>query len=48
MTKERLKELLDNILGWGSEHDDEFMQCMVEASGMTKAEAKELEVEEWY
>ena len=48
MTKERLQKILNNILAWGNEHDDEFMQCMVEASGMTKEEAKELEVEEWY
>lgn len=47
MTKERLKELLDNILGWGSEHSDEFMQCMVSASGMTAEEAEQLECSEW-
>ena len=47
MSKERLKEILNNLLGWGSEHSDTFMESMVEASGMTKEEAKELDVEEW-
>lgn len=47
MSKERLEEILNNILGWGSEHSDEFMECMVSASGMTKEEAEELDVEEW-
>ena len=48
MEKERLQELLNNILGWGVEHDDEFMQCMVAASGMTIAEAREFEVVEFH
>lgn len=47
INEKRLRELLDNILSWGCEHDSEFMQCMVEASGMTKEEAKELDVEEY-
>ncbi len=47
INKKRLRKLLDNILAWGCEHDNEFMQCMIEASGMTKEEAKELEVEEF-
>ena len=31
MTKERLKEILNNILAWGQEHEDEFMECLVYA-----------------
>ena len=48
MEKERLEELLNNILAWGTMHDDEFIQCMVEASDMTIEEARELDVAEWH
>ena len=48
MEKERLKKLLDNILGWAADHDDEFMGCIVEASGMTLEEARELDVASYH
>ena len=48
MTKERLEQILSNILDWGVEHDNEFMEALVSASDMTLEEAKELEVEEYH
>lgn len=48
MTKERLEQILNNILDWGVEHDNEFMEALVSASDMTLEEAKELEVEEYH
>lgn len=45
MTKERLQEILDNILAWGGEHSKEFFDCMLYASGMTQEEMEELEIE---
>lgn len=48
MSKERLQELLDNILGWGVDHNEEFTRDLIYASGMTQEEAKELDVEEYW
>lgn len=48
MEKKRLEELLNNILGWASEHDDEFMKCVVKASQMTIEEARELDVASYH
>ena len=46
--KERLKEILNNILDWGVDHDDEFMECLVSAADLTLEEAEELEVAEYH
>ena len=46
--KARLEKILDNILAWGADHDDEFMQCLVRAAGLTLEEAEELAVEEYH
>ena len=42
MTKERLIEMLDGVLAWGADHDEEFRECLVDASGITEEEYKEL------
>lgn len=47
MTKERLEEVLQNIIDWGMEHDDEFMECLVDAMDLSNGEVKELELEEY-
>ena len=48
MEKTRLEEVLNNILGWAAEHNDEFMNCIVKASEMTLEEAKEFDVEKYH
>ncbi len=48
MNKTRLDAVLNNILGWAAEHNDEFMNCIVEASEMTLEEAKEFNVEKYH
>lgn len=47
MTKERLEEVLQNIIDWGMDHDDEFMECLVDAMDLNADEVKELELEEY-
>lgn len=48
MTNERLKEIVENLLDWGGDHDDEFLQCMIYASGMNKEECKEFGVDDLF
>ena len=48
MEKERLEQILNDIMAWGMDHDDEFMEALVYASGMTLEEAKELGVEDYH
>ena len=40
--KKRLEEIIYNILYWGGEHDDEFYDSLIYASGMTKKEANKV------
>ena len=47
MTKERLEEVLQNIIDWGMDHNDEFMECLVDAMDLSYDEVKELELEEY-
>jgi len=47
MTKERLEEVLQNIIEWGMDHDDEFMECLVYAMDLSDDEVKELELEDY-
>lgn len=42
MTKERLLEVLDGVLSWGNDHDEEFRECLIYAMGLTRDELKEL------
>lgn len=42
MTKERLIEMIDGVLAWGSDHDEEFRACLLYALGITDEEYKEL------
>lgn len=48
ISKARLEKILDNILAWGADHDDEFMQCLVSAADLTLEEAEKLMVEEYH
>lgn len=42
MTKERLIEMIDGVLAWGTDHDEEFRECLVNALDITEEEYKEL------
>ena len=42
MTKERLIEMIDNVLAWGSDHDEEFRGNLVDALDITEEEYREL------
>lgn len=42
MTKERLIEMIDSVLAWGTDHDEEFRSCLVDALDITDEEYKEL------
>ena len=42
MTKERLIEMIDGVLAWGADHDEEFRECLVNALDITEEEYKEL------
>lgn len=42
MTKERLIEMIDSVLAWGADHDDEFRCNLVNALDITEEEYKEL------
>ena len=42
MTKERLIEMIDNVLAWGADHDEEFRGDLVDALDITEEEYREL------
>lgn len=42
MTKERLEEMIDNVLAWGADHDEEFRGNLVNALDITEEEYREL------
>lgn len=44
MTKERLEEVLNNLIAWAVDHDEEFLDCFIYAAGFTDEEKKELEL----
>lgn len=47
MTKERLEEILNNVLDWGAEHEEEFRECLIDAMDLTEEEIKELRLEDY-
>jgi hypothetical protein len=47
MTKERLEEIINNVLDWGAEHEEEFRECLIDAMGLTEEEIKELRLEDY-
>lgn len=47
MTKDRYNEILENILGWGSEHEEEFRECLLNAMKLTDDEIKELRLTDY-
>ena len=47
MTKERLEEVLNNVIAWGGDHDEEFRGCLLYAMDLTDEEIKELELEDY-
>lgn len=42
MTKERLIEMIDNVLAWGIDHNEEFRSDLVNALEITEEEYQEL------
>lgn len=47
MTNERLKEIINNVLDWGAEHEEEFRECLINAMGLTEEEIKEFRLEDY-
>lgn len=47
ISKERLLEILDNILAWGNDHEEEFRECLLNAMDLTDDEIKELQLEDY-
>lgn len=45
MTKERLEEVLENLLWWGSEQDENFRSDMLYAMHLTDEEIEELDLQ---
>ena len=39
ISKERLGAIVNNLCAWAAEHDDEFVEAFLKASGMTEEEA---------
>ena len=44
ITKERLYEIIENLMAWGSEHSDEWMRCLIKAAGFTEEEITEFDL----
>lgn len=47
MTKERLEEIINNVLDWGAEHEEEFRECLINAMDLTEEEIKEFRLEDY-
>ena len=47
MKKERLKEIINNVLDWGAEHEEEFRECLIDAMDLTEEEIKEFRLEDY-
>lgn len=47
MKKERLLEIIDNVLTWGNDHEEEFRECLLNAMDLTDDEVKELQLEDY-
>lgn len=47
MTNERLLQILDNILAWGQDHNEEFRECLLDAMELTETEKEELELQHY-
>ena len=48
MIKERLVEILNNVLDWGAEHNEEFRACLIYAMHLTEEEIEELRLQNYY
>ena len=42
ISKERLIKIIDNLVAWGQEHNEEFYDCLMGAADMTDEELAEL------
>jgi hypothetical protein len=47
ITQERLEIILDNVLDWGSEHNQEFKKRLIDIMDLTEEEIKELNLENY-
>jgi len=42
INKERLVKIINNLVAWGQDHDEEFYDCLMNAADMTDEELAEL------
>lgn len=42
ITKERLTEIINDLVAWGLDHSEDFYDCLMNAAGMTDEELAEL------
>lgn len=42
ISKERLIEIINNLVAWGMDHEEEFYDCLMDAADMTDEELAEL------
>ena len=42
INKERLIEIIDNLVAWGQDHEKEFYDCLMDVADMTDEELAEL------
>lgn len=42
MEEKRYIEIIDNVLAWGADHNQEFRECLIEALDITEEEYKEM------
>ena len=38
VSRERLIEMIDDVLAWGADHNDDFRECLVDALGISNEE----------
>lgn len=38
ISNQRLLQILDNLFAWAADHDQEFYECFIEASGISSHE----------
>lgn len=48
MKKERLQQVLDNLIGWAMDHSPEFLNDFIAAAGFTKEELYESGLDDIY
>lgn len=47
LSKKRLLKIIDNVVAWGIDHNEEFRECLLYAMDLTDDEIKELQLEDY-